>query len=197
MEMVSRRRTVLPRNPEISKPAPLLKLGASKDIRLLFSCWIPAKLKIIMLLVDTGGNTVKAPGKLNLGNLRLAGVVAVFPVVRHAGVAEDELDQVGEVGFAPNVVRENYDAALARLHADQGVGGLAVVAAFVEAVSLRAIEDHDTQARVQVFALIFYWKINTENRELTGGWDMQLRLGHLGARGRTQAVAVHQRGGKF
>jgi hypothetical protein len=37
--------------------------------------------------------------------LRLAGEGAVFPVVGDAGVAENEFDQLGEAGFAANIVR--------------------------------------------------------------------------------------------
>ena len=46
------------------------------------------------------------------------------------------------------------DTALTGLDADHGVGGLAVVTALVEAVTLRAVEDDDTQARVQILALL-------------------------------------------
>ena len=80
-------------------------------------------------------------------NSRLSGVVSIFPVIGHAGVAENESDQFGEACFGANIVRQDHDATLTGLDADHGVGGLAVVAALVEAVALRAVEDDDAQAR--------------------------------------------------
>ena len=55
-------------------------------------------------------------------NLRLSCMTAVFPFVRHAGVAENVLD------------------------AHHAVGSLAVMTAFVESVTLRAVEKDYTQA---------------------------------------------------
>ena len=38
---------------------------------------------------------------------RLSGVVSVFPVIGHAGIAENKLDQFGETSFGANIVRED------------------------------------------------------------------------------------------
>ena len=62
-------------------------------------------------------------------------MVAIFPVIGHAGVAEDEPDQIAEARLGANIVRQDHDATLTSLDADHGVGGLAVAAAFVGAVS--------------------------------------------------------------
>src|ERR1700690_1659268 len=105
-------------------------------------------------------------------NSRLAGVVAILPVVRHAGVAEDEPDQIGETRFAADIIRQNDNAALARLDADHRIGGLAIMTTLVKAVTLRTVEDHDTQAGVQVLALVFYRQIRTERGELMGGGEV-------------------------
>ena len=61
------------------------------------------------------------------------------------------MDEVGESCFGANIVRENQSATLTLLYADHGVGGLAVVAAFVETMALRAIEDHDAEPGVEGF----------------------------------------------
>lgn len=82
------------------------------------------------------------------GCFRFSGAVAVFPFVGDAGVAEDEPDECGETSLCANIVRQDGDAALARLETDHGVGGLAVVAAFVAARALRAAEEDKTQAGV-------------------------------------------------
>ena len=87
-------------------------------------------------------------------NSRLSGVVSIFPVIGNAGVAEDEPDQIGETCLGANIVRQDQDATLTGLDADHGVGGLAVVPALVEAVTLRPVEDDDAQARVQILALL-------------------------------------------
>ena len=89
------------------------------------------------------------------------------------------------------------DASLAGLDADQGVGRLAVVAAFIEAVALRAVEDGDAQARVQVLALFAEWYVGLEKGKQVRRRDMQARFRHLGARSCTQAIAAHQGGGKL
>jgi hypothetical protein len=39
-------------------------------------------------------------------------VVAIFPVIGHAGVAEDEPDQIGEARLGANIVRQDDDATL-------------------------------------------------------------------------------------
>ena len=41
-----------------------------------------------------------------------SGAVAIFPVVGHARVAEDERDQIGEAGFGANIVRQDHDTTL-------------------------------------------------------------------------------------
>jgi len=64
----------------------------------------------------------------------------------HASVAEDEPDQIGEARLGANIVRQDHDATPTCLDADHSVGGLAVVAALVEAVALRAVEDGDALA---------------------------------------------------
>src|ERR1019366_3902824 len=116
---------------------------------------------------------------------RLPRVIAVFPVIGNAGVAEDEPDQIGEARLGANIVRQDDDAALTGLDADHGVGRLAVVAALVEAAALRAVEDHDAKAGVQILALLTHWQVGEERGELMGSGDMQPRFRHLGARGRT------------
>ena len=68
-------------------------------------------------------------------------MVAIFPVVRHAGVAENEPDQLGEARLGANIVRQDHDTTLTGFDANHGVGGLAVVAALEETVALRAVED--------------------------------------------------------
>jgi len=70
-------------------------------------------------------------------------VVSIFPVIRHGGIAEYESDQLGEARLGANIVREDHHATLTGLDADHGVCGLTVVATFVEAVALWALEDDD------------------------------------------------------
>src|ERR1019366_9349930 len=118
-------------------------------------------------------------------NSRLSSVVAIFPVIGDAGVAEDEPDQIGEARLGANIVRQDDDAALTGLEADDGFGRLSVVAALVEAAALRAVEDHDAKAGVQILALLTHWQVGEERGELMGSGDMQPRFRHLGARGRT------------
>ena len=76
-------------------------------------------------------------------------MVAIFPVIGNACVAEDESHQIGEARLGANIVRQNDDASLAGLDADHGVGGLAVVAPLVKAVALRAVKDDDAQAGIK------------------------------------------------
>lgn len=121
----------------------------------------------------------------NAAPSRLSSVVAIFPVIGHAGVAQDEPDQTGEARLGANIVRQDDHATLAGLDADHGVGRLAVVAAFIKAVALWAVEDRDSQARVQVLALLTHRQVGEEKREQVGSGDMQPRLRHLRARGRT------------
>src|ERR1700680_5140545 len=114
-------------------------------------------------------------------NSRLSRVVSIFPVIGYASVTEDKLDQFGEACFGANVVRENQDATLTGLDADHGVGGLAVVAAFVKAVALRAAEERDAQPRVQILALLSWRQIAEEEGEQTGSGYMQYRSCDFGA----------------
>ena len=67
-------------------------------------------------------------------------MISIFPVVGHAGVSKDEPDQLRKACFSANIVGEDQNAALALLNAHQRIGCLPVVAAFVETVTLRAIE---------------------------------------------------------
>src|ERR1039457_5275043 len=127
-------------------------------------------------------------------NSRLPSVVAIFPVIGNAGVAEDEPDKIGEARLGANIVRQDDDAALTGLDADHGVGRLAVVAALVEAAALRAVEDDDAQAGVQILALLTHRQVGKERGELMGSGDMQPRVRHSGARGCTQAIAAYQGG---
>jgi len=84
---------------------------------------------------------------------RLPGVVAVLPVIRHAGVAQDEAHQLREAALGPDAVGQDQHAALALLQAHQRVGGLAVVAALVEAVTLRTVEDNDAHVDISISSL--------------------------------------------
>ena len=77
-------------------------------------------------------------------NSRLSGFISIFPVIRHAGVAENKPEQFGETCLRANIVGEDQDTAPTGLDTDHGVRGLAVVSAFVEAMTLRAVEEDDT-----------------------------------------------------
>src|ERR1019366_1881117 len=77
---------------------------------------------------------------------RFARVVAILPIVGNACFAEDELHQIRVSCLSTNVVRENDNAALTGLQADQGVGRLSIVASLNEAVALRAVKDHNPKA---------------------------------------------------
>ena len=70
-------------------------------------------------------------------------MVAIFPVIRRAGFTEYEPDQLGEARLGANIVRQDDHAALTGLDADHGICGLTVVATFVEAMALRAVENDD------------------------------------------------------
>ena len=107
---------------------------------------------------------------------RLAEGGTVFPVVGNAGVAEEEVDQFGVACFGANVVGQNKGAALAGLDADEGVGGLAVVAAFVEAVALGSVENGDAQTRSQIFALLGRGQVGCEHGKQRRGADMERGL---------------------
>jgi hypothetical protein len=91
--------------------------------------------------------------RVNL-NSRLSGLVAVFPVVWDGSVAENKADEAGNSQVGADIVGEDQDAALSGFDADHGVGGLAVVAAFEEAVVLRSVEDDDACGSVEIFALL-------------------------------------------
>ena len=108
-------------------------------------------------------------------------MIAIFPVVGHAGVAEDEPDQIGEARFGANIVRQDDNATLTGLDADQRVGGLAIVATFVETMPLRAIENDDTETREQILALLTHRQVGEEEGELMSCGDVQAGLRHLGA----------------
>ena len=77
---------------------------------------------------------------------------------------------------------KNDNATLTGLDADHAVCGLAVVSALVKAMALRAVEDDDAQAGVQILAPFAHRQIWAEGGELMSGGDMQLWLRHLGAR---------------
>ena len=81
-------------------------------------------------------------------------MVAVFPVIRYSGLAEDKPDQIGEACLGANIVRQDHDATLTGLDAYHAVGSLAVVTAFVEAAPKRAVEYDDAQSGLQIPALL-------------------------------------------
>ena len=115
-------------------------------------------------------------GRLGLGYssrrtyLRLTREGAVFPVIGHTGVSEDEPDQIREAGFRTDVVGQNDHASLAGLDADHGVGGLTIMAALEEAVALRAVEDDDAEPRSQILSLLFDRQAPDRKRETGGRW---------------------------
>ena len=86
-------------------------------------------------------------------------MVSIFPVIGHTGIAEYKPDELGEARLRANIVREEDDATLSWLDADHGVGGLAVVAAFVETVALWAVKDDEAQGRIQILALLTHRQI--------------------------------------
>ena len=129
--------------------------------------------------------------------LRLSSAVAVFPVIRHARVAKDELNQIGKARLRTNIVRQDGDATLTALNAYHRVCSLTVVPTLVKAMALRAIEDDDTQARIQILALLTNWQVRGKGRELMCSGDMQLPFCYLAARGCTQAVTPHKGASKF
>ncbi len=94
-------------------------------------------------------------------------MIAIFPVVGHAGVAKNEPDQIGEARLGANIVRQDENTTLTGLDADQCVGGLAIVATFVETMPpLRAIENDDTETREQILALLTHWQVGKEEGDL-------------------------------
>jgi hypothetical protein len=91
-----------------------------------------------------------------------------FPVVGHAGVAKDESDQILETGLSANIVRKDNDTTLTGLDAYHRVGGLTVVSAFVEAMTLRAVKDDYTEPSVQILALFVNLQIGNKGWKLVG-----------------------------
>lgn len=55
-------------------------------------------------------------------------MIAIFPLIGRPDVAKDKINQIGETRFGTNIIRQDDDASLAGLDANQGVGSLAVVA---------------------------------------------------------------------
>src|SRR5882724_6512470 len=103
---------------------------------------------------------------------RPSGMVAVFPVIGHARVAEDEPDQIGEACLGANIVRQDDDATLTGFDADCGVGCLTVMAALVEAAARRAVEDEEPQASIEILALLAHRQVGEERGKLMGSSDM-------------------------
>ncbi len=50
------------------------------------------------------GSETAAPNSGETVNSRLSGVISVFPVIRHAGVAENIADQFGKTCLGANIV---------------------------------------------------------------------------------------------
>src|SRR5215216_1578107 len=99
------------------------------------------------------------PARRSDANLRLSSAVGVFPLIRHAGLAKDELNQIGKARLRTNIVRQDDDATLRALNTYHCVCSLTVVPTLIKAMALRAIEDDDTQARIQVLALLTNWQV--------------------------------------
>jgi hypothetical protein len=74
------------------------------------------------------------------GGHDFSGIVSVFPVAGRAGIAKDEVDQIGETRIRTRIVGQDQNTALTSLDADHGVGGPAIVTTLIEAVALRAVE---------------------------------------------------------
>ena len=106
-------------------------------------------------------------------------MIAIFPVVGHAGFAEDERDQVGEGRFAANIIRQDDDATLTGLDADHRVSSLAIVTTFEKTMPLRAIEIDDTETREQILALLTHWQVGEEEGKLMSHSDVQAGFRHL------------------
>ena len=103
---------------------------------------------------------------------RFAGAVAIFPVIRYAGIAEDEFDKFGKTGFGADIVGEDENAALGFFQADHRICGLAVVAAFVEAFPAGTVKCNDVKAGIEVGTLLVGRKGGKEGRELILSGDM-------------------------
>src|SRR5690349_17736382 len=104
------------------------------------------------------------PARRRETNLRLSGAVAILPLIRHARLAEDELNQIGKARLRANIVRHDEDATLTALKANKRVRSLPVVPVLVKPMPLRAVEDDDTQARIQVLALLTSWQLRGKRR---------------------------------
>ena len=50
------------------------------------------------------GSETAAPNSGETVNSRVSGVISVFPVIRHAGVAENKADQFRKTCLGPNIV---------------------------------------------------------------------------------------------
>ena len=107
-------------------------------------------------------------------------MIAIFPVVGHAGFAEDERDQFGEGRFGANIIRQDDDATLTGLDADHSVSGLAIVTTFEKTMPLRAIENDDTETREQILALLTHRQVGEKKGELMSCGDVQAGHRHLG-----------------
>src|SRR3954470_4269053 len=83
----------------------------------------------------------------------LARAIAIFPVVRDSGFAEHKAYEISEARLSPNIVGEKQHTTSTALQADEAVGGLPVVAAFVESAALGAFEHDDPQSRREVWPL--------------------------------------------
>ena len=75
-------------------------------------------------------------------------MVSVFPVIGQAGIAKHESDQLRETCLGAYIIRENQNTALTSLEAGHGVGGLTIMATFLEAMALRTVENDNAQACV-------------------------------------------------
>lgn len=85
-------------------------------------------------------------GPATRSNSRLASFIAIFPVIGHPSIAEDEFDEIGESCLGTNVVRQDDNAALISFNANQSIRSLPVVAPFEETVTLRPVEDYNAEA---------------------------------------------------
>jgi hypothetical protein len=83
----------------------------------------------------------------------LARPIGILPIVRNAGIAEHEAHEIGEARLSPDIVGEQQHAPLTALQADEAVGGLPVVAAFVESAALGPFEHDHPQSGREVWPL--------------------------------------------
>ena len=66
------------------------------------------------------------------------------------------MDELGKTGFGSHIIRQDQPTASSVLEADHGVRCLAIVAAFIEAGTLRTVKDDYAQPRVQVLPLFVH-----------------------------------------